>query len=54
MLVVKVSNSSVSAWIWRWMAVGFSSAWVAARIALSCAVRLSCQIARWHGVAAVS
>ncbi len=33
---------------------GFSSAWVAARIAVSCAVGLSCSIARRHGVVAVS
>ncbi len=54
LLVVTVSSSAVRAWTWRWMAAGFSSAWVAARIAVSCAVGLSCSIARRHGVVAVS
>jgi hypothetical protein len=54
LLVVTVSSSAVRAWIWRWMAAGFSSAWIAARIALCCAVRLSCPLARRCGVVAVS
>ncbi len=54
LLVVTVRSSAVRAWIWRWMAAGFSPACTSVRMALSWSVTASCRSARRCGVLAVS
>lgn len=50
LLVVKVSSSLVRAWIWRWIAAGFSSASVSFMIVLPSLPTFLLAAARWCGV----
>jgi hypothetical protein len=54
LLVAAVRSSADRAWIWRWIAAGFSATKVSFMIALSWALTLSCRSDRRCGVVAAS